>query len=291
MPDAAARPEVTGHFDETSSTITYLVADPASRRCAIIDPVLDFDARSGRTSGAGADAVIAAARGAGLTVDWVLETHVHADHITGAHHVKAATGGRTGIGARVTIVQETFRRIYNLDSGFMADGSQFDHLFADGAEFTLGTIRAQAMHIPGHTPGCVAYLIGDALFVGDTLLMPDFGTARCDFPGGDAAQLYRSARRLLDLPGETRVFVAHDYGPNGRPIAWETTIAEQRRANVHIHDGISEEEFVALRHARDATLELPAQMLAAIQVNVRAGNLPEPEGNGTSYLKIPLNRF
>ncbi len=291
MLDPAQRPEVTGFFDRATSTVSYVVADPASRRCAIIDAVLDYDARAGRTAAVSADTLLAFVRDAGLSVDWVLETHVHADHLSGAQYVKGASGGRTGIGAAITTVQRTFRDIYDLGAELPVDGSQFDHLFVDGEAITIGGLAGRVLHVPGHTPGCAAYLIGDALFVGDTLLMPDFGTARCDFPGGDAATLYRSIRRLLDLPGGTRVFVAHDYAPGGRPIAWETTVAAQRRANLHVHDGIGEAEFVELRRARDATLDLPALMLPAIQVNIRAGALPSPANNGTSYLKIPLNRF
>ncbi len=292
MPKSQPRPDVTGFFDETTSSVTYVVADPATRRCAVIDPVLDFDQRSGRTTTEGADRVIAFVRESGLTVDWVLDTHVHADHMTAMPHVHAALGGRTGIGAHVTEVQRTFAAIYGLDSSFSADGRQFDHLFEDGETFAVGALPARALHVPGHTPACLAYNIGDAVFVGDTILMPDFGTARCDFPGGDAATLYRSVRRLLEgLPPETRMFVAHDYGPGGRAIAWETTVAAQRARNKHVHDGVPESDFVAMRRTRDAELELPAQMLAALQVNIRAGALPPAEPNGTAYLKIPLNRF
>ncbi len=284
-------PAVTGFFDPATSTISYVVTDPATRRCAIVDPVLGFDPRSGRTSTAGADAMAALVRGQGLRVDWLLETHVHADHMSAARHLKISLGGRVGIGARVAEVQRAFAAIYNLGQTFATDGSQFDELFADGETFALGELGVRVLHSPGHTPACVAYLIGDALFVGDILLMPDFGTARCDFPGGDAAQLYRSAHRLLTLPGETRVFVAHDYAPGGRAVAWETTVAAERRDNVHLRNDVSEEAFVRLRRERDAALELPALMLAAIQVNVRAGALPESETNDVRYLKIPLNRF
>ncbi|MEW5726705.1 MAG: MBL fold metallo-hydrolase [Pseudomonadota bacterium] len=288
--NAIARPDVTGVFDPATSTVTYVVADPATGDCAVIDPVLDFDPRSGRVSTHSADKVAAIVRERGLTPRWILDTHVHADHMTGMAYLRESLGGRTGIGANVTDVQETFREFYSAEPGFKPDGSQFDHLFGDGEEFAVGDIPARALHIPGHTPACVAYVVGDVVFTGDALLMPDFGTARCDFPGGDARMLYRSVRRLLDLPGDTRMFVGHDYGPGGRAIAWETTVAAQRAGNVHIRDGVAEDKFVALRAERDATLELPALMLASVQVNMRAGRLPPADANGVSYLKIPVTR-
>lgn len=282
-------PDVTGFFETVTSSIAYVVGDPEARRCAVIDAVLDYDRRSGRTATRSADVLITHARERGWSVDWVLDTHVHADHMTALSYLKDRLGGRSGIGGSVGVVQRTFRDIYGID--LACDGSQYDHLFADGEDFQVGTIPGRALHVPGHTPACTAYHIGDALFVGDTLLMPDFGTARCDFPGGDAAALYRSVRRLLGLPPETRLFVGHDYGPGGRPAAWQTTVAEQRRGNIHIRDAVPEDEFVRLRQARDATLELPELMLAAIQVNIRAGRLPEPDAAGRRWLKIPLNRF
>lgn len=288
--NASLRPEVHGLFDPATSTVSYVVVDPASRACAVIDPVLDFDPRAGRLSSASADALAAFVRERASRTEWILDTHVHADHVTALAHLRDRLGGATGIGAHVTEVQETFREFYSAGPEFAADGSQFDHLFEDGETFAVGTIPARVMYIPGHTPACVAYVIGDAVFTGDALLMPDFGTARCDFPGGDARTLYRSVRRLLGLPGETRMFVGHDYGPGGRPVAWETTVAAQRAGNIHIRDGVSEEMFVALRAERDATLELPALMLAAVQVNMRAGRLPPADRNGVSYLKIPVSR-
>lgn len=285
------QPDVTAFFEPVTSTVTYVVADPPTGRCAIVDTVLDYDPRSGRTSTASADRVIDDVRRRGLVVDWVLETHVHADHITAAPYVRERLGGRTGIGARLPEVQRVFRSIYNLGDGVAVDGSQYDRLFADDEVFRVGGLPGRVLHTPGHTPGCVCYLIGDAVFVGDLMLMPDYGTARCDFPGGDAATLYRSVRRLLALPPQTRMFVAHDYAPGGRPVAWEATVGAQRRGNIHVREGVGERDFVALRKHRDAELELPTQMLPAIQVNIRGGHLPPPEDNGVVYLKIPLNRF
>lgn len=282
------RPEVTGFFDDATSTISYVVADRSRKVCAIIDSVMDYDPRAGRVATHSADRLAAFVHEQGYMVSWVLDTHVHADHMTGLSVLRGMTGGRTGIGAHVGEVQETFRDFYATEPGFRADGSQFDHLFDDGEEFSVGAIPARVFHIPGHTPSCVAYLIGDALFAGDALLMPDFGTARCDFPGGDAHTLYRSVRRLFELPAATRVFVCHDYAPGGRAIAWETTIGAQKAGNVHIRDGVTADMFVELRTRRDATLDLPALMLASVQVNIRGGSLPPPDANGVSYLKIPL---
>lgn len=284
-------PVVTAFFEPVTSTFSYVVADPASHRCAIVDSALDFDGRSGRTRTAAADRLAEHVRQEGLTVEWLLETHVHADHMSAAAYLAKTLGGRTGIGDRTPIVQRTFQAIYNLDGGFTPDGTQYDHLFGDGEEFSVGGIVGRTLSTPGHTPACVCYLLGDALFVGDAILMPDFGTARCDFPGGDPGRLYASLRRVLELPAATRMFVAHDYAPGGRALACETTVGEQRAANIHVREDIAEAEFVALRRARDATLELPLQMLAAIQVNIRGGRLPPPEANGTAYLKLPLNRF
>tara|TARA_R110002074_G_scaffold2726_4_gene15318 strand:+ start:339 stop:1178 length:840 start_codon:yes stop_codon:yes gene_type:complete len=274
-----------------SSTICYIVACPETDQCAVIDTVLDFDLASGRTSTEFAESVVAKVRALGLTVQWVLETHVHADHLSAAPVVKEALGGAIGIGDHIGEVQVGFAKIYNLGPQFQVDGSQFDHLFADGEQFAIGSIQAKVLHTPGHTPACLTYVIGDAAFCGDTIFMPDFGTARCDFPGGSARTLYRSVQRILALPPETRIFVGHDYGPGGREIAWETTVAEQRQANKHVRDGIDEDTFVELRSKRDAELAMPGLLLPSIQVNIRGGQLPEPEDNGTAYLKLPLNRF
>ncbi|KQV81240.1 MBL fold metallo-hydrolase [Rhizobacter sp. Root1221] len=272
-----------------SSTITYVVSDNATRRAAVIDPVLDFDVKSGRTGTAAADEVLAHLAGHALSVDWILETHAHADHLSAARYLQQRVGGRVAIGEHIREVQATFKRLFNLERAFLPDGSQFDHLFADGETFRIGDLDAQALLVPGHTPADMAYRVGDAVFVGDTLFMPDLGSARADFPGGDARALYRSMRRLLDLPPATRVFVCHDYAPDGRDTRWETTVAEQRARNIHVHDGIDEDTFVAMRTARDATLGMPTLILPAIQVNVRAGHLPPADDNGISYLRIPLN--
>jgi len=284
------KPVVQSFFHEPTNTATHVVWTPGDRVCAIIDPVLDFDAKSGRTWTTAANEVIAFVRAEGLRVDWILETHVHADHLTAAPYLKTALGGRVGIGARISEVQETFRRIFNAERGFRTDGSQFDRLFADGETFALGLLEVRVMHTPGHTPACATYIAGDAAFVGDTLFMPDYGTARCDFPGGDAATLYASMRRILDLPPAMRLFLCHDYKAPGRnEFAWETTVAAQRAGNVHVRDGIDAVAFVKMRTERDATLEMPALLLPSIQVNMRAGALPPAEDNGVSYLKLPLN--
>ncbi len=283
-------PQVTTFFDPVTSTATHVVADPATRRCAVLDPVLDYDPAAGRISHHSADRLIAHVRAHELTVDWILETHVHADHLSAAQFLKQSLGGRTAIGEQVTLVQKTFGRLFNPEPGFATDGSQFDHLLSDGEAFAVGTISACALHTPGHTPACMTYRIGDAVFVGDTLFMPDYGTARCDFPGGDARTLYRSIGRILSLPGDSRIFLCHDYKAPGRDEhRWETTVAEQRRGNVHIRDGVDEDAFVAMRESRDATLATPALLLPSVQVNMRAGDLPPPEANGRRYLKIPLN--
>ncbi len=286
-----AIPVVEGHFHKGSSTICYIVHDPESRRAAVIDPVLDFDAASGKTGTAFADSVADRVEALGLTVDWILETHVHADHLSGARHLKARVGGQIAIGAAIDEVQASFAKLYNLGPAFHADGAQFDRLWQDGDRFAIGGLSAEVLHTPGHTPACVAYVIGDAAFVGDTIFMPDFGTARCDFPGGDAGILFRSIKRILSLPPETRIFVCHDYAPGGRAHAWETTVADERAANKHVHDGISEADFVAMRQARDKELDMPSLLLPALQVNIRAGRLPEPEDNGVRYLKLPLDQF
>jgi len=285
------KPTVTGFYDAETATVTYLVRDPGSRFCAVIDPVLDYDARSGRTTTGAAEAVAKVIRADGLTLAWILETHAHADHITAAPYFKDAFGAPVGIGAAIAAVQETWKGIYNYDGDFPADGSQFDRLFVDGDRFTIGDLAVTVWHTPGHTPACVTYLVGDAAFVGDTLFMPDGGTARVDFPGGDGRTLYDSIRRILSLPGETRIFVGHDYQPGGRAIAFETSVAAERADNIHVRDGVSADDYVALRAARDATLKLPRLLLPALQVNIRAGRFPPAEDNGTVYLKIPVDRL
>jgi len=269
--------------------VTYVVHAGAGTAAAVIDSVLDYDPKSGRTRHNAADQVIAYLRDHSLHLEWILETHAHADHLSAARYLRAQLGGRIGIGARITAVQQVFQKIFHLEDGFQADGSQFDALFADGERLRIGALEVEVMAVPGHTPACVAYRIDDAVFVGDTLFMPDVGTARCDFPGGDAQQLYRSVRRLLDLPGHTRLFMCHDYPPGGREVRFVSSVAEQRAGNIHIRDGISAESFVAMRKARDQTLEMPVLILPAVQVNIRAGQLPPQESNGTSYLKIPVN--
>jgi glyoxylase-like metal-dependent hydrolase (beta-lactamase superfamily II) len=290
----AANPEITGFFDAATSSLSYLVADPVAKRAAIIDPVLDFEPRAGRISTASADKIVAAA--AGLKVEWVLETHAHADHLSAADHVKRRVGAPLGTGDHVGEVQKTWAEIYNLPPGFATDGSQFDRLFADGDRFRLGTLDVTVWHTPGHTPSCCSVIVeGGAglkhVFVGDTLFMPDYGTARADFPGACARTLYRSIRRILSLPPETKLYMCHDYQPNGRAVAWETTVAEQRAANLHIKDGVGEDAFVKFRQERDKTLSAPALILPAIQVNNRGGQLPPPEANGTVYLRTPVNRI
>jgi len=286
----AGRPLVKAFFDEATFTVSYVVRDPGSKACAIIDSVLDYDAPSGRTSHRSANALIDYVKAEGLEVVWQLETHAHADHLSAAPYLQSELGGRLAIGEKIVRVQATFGKLFNAGADFARDGRQFDHLFQDGERFAVGGLQAVALNVPGHTPACVAYVIGDAVFVGDTLFMPDYGTARCDFPGGDAATLYRSIRRLLALPEATRVFLCHDYKAPGRDqYAWETTIGVQRRENVHIRDGVTEAEFVALREARDQALDVPRLLLPSVQVNMRGGRLPEPEANGVRYLKIPLD--
>jgi glyoxylase-like metal-dependent hydrolase (beta-lactamase superfamily II) len=286
------QPDVTAFFDEETFTVSYLVSDPATRRAAIIDSVLDFDLASGRTRHTTADKIVAHVGAHGMKVDWVLETHVHADHVSAGDYLKSKLGGRSAIGEHVRIVQNAFAQIFNTGPGFAADGRQFDQLFKDCDSFKIGNLDARVMHTPGHTPACITYVIGDAAFVGDTLFMPDYGSARCDFPGGDAAVLYRSIRKLFTLPPETRVFLCHDYKAPGRDeYRWETTIGEQRAKNVHIHEGITEAEFVAMRTGRDKTLSMPKLILPAVQINMRAGILPEPESNGVRYLKLPVDGF
>ncbi len=277
-------------FDEPTFTASHVAYDPATRRAAIIDSVLDFDPDSGRTSTRSAEAIVAFVEKEKLAVDYLLETHAHADHLSAGPFLQQKLGGQLCIGREIVAVQTVFGKLFNFDKEFARDGSQFDRLFSDGDRFALGDIPAMTLHVPGHTPADVAYVIGDAAFIGDTLFMPDYGTARADFPGGDARQLYHSIRRLLSLPDETRLFLCHDYkAPDRAAYAWETTVADERKANVHVHDGVGEEAFVAMRVARDKTLELPHLILPSVQVNVRGGRLPPPESNGVSYLKLPLN--
>lgn len=283
-------PLVKDFFDEATYTVSYVVSDPQTKHCAIIDSVLDYDPKSGRTNTESADRVIDYVTVQGLTVDWIMETHAHADHLTAAPYLHEKLGGTTAIGQNITVVQEVFSKIFNAKSDFQTDGSQFNHLFADGATFKIGELEGRVMHTPGHTPACLTYVIGNAAFVGDTLFMPDYGSARCDFPGGDAGTLYDSIQKILALPPETRIFLCHDYKAPGRDhYAWETTVAEERTSNVHVHEGITREQFVAMRTARDKTLDMPVLILPSVQVNMRAGSMPPAEDNGISYLKIPVN--
>ena len=283
------RPQVHGTFDPATWTVTYVVHNGPGSDAAIIDSVLDYDPKSGRTQHASADKVVAYVCANGLKVQWILETHAHADHLSAAPYLRAQLGGQIGIGGHITDVQKVFKGVFNLEPGFKQDGSQFDHLFQEGEAIALGALSGEVMFVPGHTPACAAYRFGDAVFVGDTLFMPDVGTARCDFPGGDPRALYASTRKLLSLPPETRLFMCHDYPPIERSVAFETTVAEQRARNIHVHDGVSEDEFVAMRTKRDATLDMPTLILPSVQVNIRAGGLPPKEDNGVAYLKIPLN--
>ena len=282
-------PNVHAFFDPDTWSLTYIVQDPNSGSCAIVDPVLDYEAASGQTTTESADEVVAKVEAENLTVEWILETHVHADHLSAAPYLQKRLGGRIGIGAHISEVQNIFGNLFNAEPEFQRDGSQFNQLFADGDTFAIGGLTVTAMHTPGHTPACMTYHIGDSLFVGDTLFMPDFGTARCDFPGGNARALYQSIQRLFTLPPETRIFMCHDYMPNGREMRYESTVGEQKKFNIHLHDGISEGEFVTMRSAKDKTLGMPALMLPSVQVNMRAGELPPPEDNGIRYLKIPLD--
>jgi len=290
---AATSMLIEASFDQTTATVSYIVVDRTTRRCAIIDSVLDYDPKSGRTATRSADHLIERVRALGATVEWLLETHVHADHLSAAAYLKEQLGGKIAIGNQIGVVQNFFGALFNVGVEFARDGRQFDHLFADGETFMIGTLPARAMHTPGHTPACMSYVVGSgpdtAAFVGDTLFMPDYGTARCDFPGGDARTLYRSIHKVLSLPPATMLYLCHDYPPNGRPVQYVTTVAAQRAANVHVQDGIDEDSFVAMRETRDKSLEMPVLLLPSVQVNMRAGTLPEPEANGTRYLKIPLN--
>ena len=282
-------------YDEATSTISYLVLDRETNQCALIDSVLDYDPKSGRTCTASADRLVERVQALGAQVQWVLETHVHADHLSAAAYLKEKLGGHTAIGAEIIKVQKTFGALFNAEPGFARDGSQFDVLLMDEEGFRIGNLHARALHTPGHTPACMSYLVIDAgeqaLFVGDTLFMPDYGTARCDFPGADARTLYKSIRRLLAFPDQTKLFMCHDYLPGGRDMQYVTTVAEQRANNIHIHQGIDEDSFVTMREARDKTLEMPVLILPSVQVNMRSGHFPEPEDNGVSYLKIPLNKL
>ena len=281
--------QVKAFFDPATWTVSYVVFDAPGGHCALVDSVLDYDPKSGRTRTDSADQLIAFVREQNLTVDWILETHAHADHLSAAPYLRKHLGGKIAIGGKITQVQNVFKGIFHLEPEFATNGSQFDHLFEDGDTFAIGTLQAQALSVPGHTPACMAYQVGDAVFVGDTLFMPDVGTARCDFPGGNAHTLYQSVRKLLRLPAETRLFMCHDYPPEGREAQWECTVADQRARNIHVHDGVSEAAFVAMRTKRDAGLAMPVLILPSVQVNIRAGELPPPEANGVSYLKIPLN--
>lgn len=288
--DAALRPVIKGFFDHDTFTVTYVVHDPATHEAAVIDPVLDFDPSSGRTSHASADQVIEYISSNNLKVLWLLETHAHADHLSAAPYLQQKLGGKIAIGEHITKVQTVFGQLFNVADDFRRDGSDFDALLADGDTFSIGNLPVTVMHVPGHTPACIAYVIGDAAFVGDTMFMPDYGTARADFPGGDARQLFRSLRRILALPPETRLFMCHDYLPAGRnTYTWETTVKAEREGNIHAHDGVSEDDFVHMREARDATLEMPRLILPSVQINMRAGRFPPAEGNGVVYLKLPVN--
>ncbi len=289
--------QVEGFFDPATWTVSYIVLDTGTRQCALIDSVLDYDPKSGRTAHASADRLIARVQALGASVQWILETHVHADHLSAAPYLQQALGGQTGIGQHITTVQQVFGTLFNAGPDFARDGRQFDHLFADGETFHIGALRARALHTPGHTPACMTYTVDEPVpgvaptvaFVGDTLFMPDYGTARCDFPGGDARTLFRSINKVLSLPPDTQLYMCHDYQPGGRDVQFISTVADERALNVHVRNGISEDAFVAMRHARDATLDMPTLILPSVQVNMRAGQLPAPEDNGTRYIKIPLN--
>ena len=282
------KPEVHGFFDPATNTISYIVRDPGSDACAVIDSVMDIDYAAGRITHESADRMIAMVREKGWRLEWLIETHVHADHLSAAPYIQEKLGGHIGIGENIVIVQDAFGKVFNEGTEFERDGSQFDRLFTDGDSYEIGGMTAHVMHTPGHTPACMTHVIGDAAFVGDTLFMPDGGSARADFPGGDARTLYRSTKRVLELPEETRLFMCHDYGPNGRDIAWETTVGEERRYNIHLHDGISEDEFVEMREKRDATLSMPRLILPSLQVNMRAGAVPRDK-DGRLMLKVPVN--
>jgi glyoxylase-like metal-dependent hydrolase (beta-lactamase superfamily II) len=289
--DLSLKPDVTAFFDLPTNTVSYVVRDPNSNACAIVDSVMDIDYAAGRISYESADKIIAFVKEHGLKVEWLIETHAHADHLSAAPYIQGKLGGRLGIGENITVVQNVFGKIFNEGTEFQRDGSQFDRLFKEGDTYRIGGMEAFAMLTPGHTPACMTHVVGNAAFVGDTLFMPDGGTARADFPGGDAHVLYKSIKRVLSLPPEVRLFMCHDYGPGGREIKWETTVAEERAHNIHVRDGVSEEEFVKMRTARDATLELPKLIIPSIQVNMRGGNLPEPDESGKRHLKVPINEL
>jgi glyoxylase-like metal-dependent hydrolase (beta-lactamase superfamily II) len=289
MKQSIQKPDVSTFYDKQTSTFSYVVKDPQSNACAIIDSVLNLDYNSGRTSYRGADEIIDFIKRNHLQLQWIIETHVHADHLSAAPYLKEKLGGQLGIGAHITTVQNVFGKVFNAGSDFQRDGSQFDRLFNDGDTYQIGSLTATAIHTPGHTPACMTHVIGDAAFVGDTIFMPDGGTARADFPGGDARVLYQSIKKVLSLPADTRLFMCHDYQPNGREVEYETTVAAERNENIHVHDGITEDEFVAMREARDATLDRPVLILPSLQVNMRAGHFPPSDDNGMVYLKVPIN--
>ncbi len=289
--DLTVEPNVQAFFDGASNTISYVVKDPNSNACAVIDAVMDIDYAAGRLTYESADEIIEYIKANNLTLEWLIETHAHADHLSGAPYIQGKIGGKIGIGAGIVKIQEEFGKIFNEGTEFQRDGSQFDQLFEDGDTYSIGSMTVTAMHTPGHTPACMVHVIGNAAFVGDTLFMPDGGTARADFPGGDARQLFRSIKRVLALPPEMRLFMCHDYGPGGREIEWETTVAEERERNIHVKDGISEDEFVQLRETRDKTLSMPRLIIPSLQANIRAGRLPEPDDNGKRYFKVPINQL
>ncbi|MEH6475250.1 MAG: MBL fold metallo-hydrolase [Sneathiella sp.] len=283
------KPEIKAFFHKPTYTITYVVSDPVSGQCAVIDSVLDFDAKSGRATTEAADDLISYVKGKSLSVAWILETHVHADHLSAAPYLQEELGGVVCIGNNVGAVQKVFKDVFNAGDDMSTDGSQFGKLLNDGDILDIGDVTIEALSTPGHTPACLSYVVGDNVFVGDTLFMPDYGTARCDFPGGDAASLYASIKRILSMADETRLYMCHDYGPNGRDYCWETTVGEQRKLNIHINDDVTEDAFVAMRSGRDKELDMPVLIIPAVQVNMRAGNFPEADDNGVSYLKIPIN--
>ncbi len=290
-PQMDVQPIVTAFFDEPTNTISYVVQDPSSNKCAVVDSVMDIDYAAGRITYDGADKIIKFIKDNELELEWLIETHVHADHLSGAPYIQAELGGKLGIGENITIVQDVFGKVFNEGTEFQRDGSQFDQLFSDGDNYQIGNLTAYVMHTPGHTPACMTHTIGNAAFVGDTLFMPDGGSARADFPGGDARTLYRSVKRVLQLPDETRLFMCHDYGPNGRDIEWETTVAEEREHNIHVKDGISEDEFVEMRETRDATLDMPKLIIPSLQVNMRAGQMPPKDEHGDVFFKVPVNKL
>ncbi len=287
--DMSVKPQVAAFFDAATNTVSYVVRDPDSSACAIMDSVMDIDYAAGRITYDSADQIIDYVHKNNLTVEWLIETHVHADHLSGAPYLQSKLGGKIGIGSNITVVQDTFGKVFNEGTEFQRDGSQFDRLFEDGDSYTIGNLKVFTLHTPGHTPACMTHVVGDAAFVGDTLFMPDGGSARADFPGGDARTLYRSIKRVLSMPDDMRLFMCHDYGPNGRDIRWETTVGEQRTHNIHVKDGISEDEFVKTREARDATLAMPKLIIPSLQVNMKGGELPTPDDSGKRYLKVPLN--